>query len=421
MKKRIYRSVAIRKVDNEKLKEFTTDERIVFSIDAAKSEFYGAFINERKETGLTIKWNSPDDVGLLLDLLREQAPSRLEVALEPTGTYGDALIEQLEQRGIEVFLVSPKRCHDASEVYDGVPSSHDAKSAAIIGRLHLDGLSKPWPRKSEKQRRLSAALLMAKVHREQICDNTNRLEAQLARYWPELPRIMSLDSASLLGLIGTYGGPREVRENQEEADELLRRRGRSLSYSKRQKIIQSASETIGVRMIEAEEDALKELAKETERNRVALREAEKQVRQIMSESGQADGVVQMSQVVGQITAAILLVKLGLPSSYESAGAYRKAAGLNLKERSSGTHKGCLKITKRGSGEVRQYLYLAVLRLIQNDPLVAKWYAHKVARDAGKKGKAIIALMRKLIIGLWRVGCEGTPFDSEKLFDSARLA
>jgi transposase len=330
------------------------------------------------------------------------------------------LIEQLKRWGRKVYLVSPKRCHDASEVYDGVPSSHDAKSAAIIGRLHLEGLSKPWPKKSEKQRRLSAALMMAKVHRKQLNDNTNRLEAQLARHWPELPRIVSLDSASLLGLLATYGGPRKVRCDQEEVHSILRQRGRSISFSKRQEIIGSAHHTIGVEMIEPEEEALRELALETDRNRVALRESEKKVRQIMSESGQSAGVVEMSKAVGQITAAILWVALGDPSSYESSGAYLKAAGLNLKERSSGTYKGCLKITKRGSGQIRQYLYLAVLRLIQSDPLMAKWYGRKVARDAGKKGKAIVSLMRKLIVGLWRVGCDGTPFDSSQLFDEARL-
>ena len=420
MKKRVYRSVAIKKVDIERLKDFTSGKRIIFSVDAAKTDFYGAFVNEKKETGLIIRWKSPDDVGLLLTLLEGLESSKLEVVLEPTGTYGDALVEQLECQGMEVYLVSPKRCHDASEVYDGVPSSHDAKSASIIGRLHLDGLSKPWPRRSEKQRRLSAALMMAKVHRKQLQDNLNRMEAQLARHWPELPRIVSLDSASLLGMLAFYGGPRKVRSSQEVVHKILRQRGRSISFSKRQEIISSAADTIGVAMIESEEDALRELALETDRNRVALRESEKKVRQIMSELGQSVGVSEMSKVVGQITAAILWVSLGEPSSYESSGAYLKAAGLNLKERSSGNYKGCLKITKRGSGQVRRYLYLAVLRLIQSDPIMTKWYGQKVARDAGKKGKAIVALMRKLIIGLWRVGREGTPFDSRQLFDEARL-
>ncbi len=420
MKKRVYRALAIRKVDIERLREFTSGNRIIFSVDAAKTDFYGAIYNESKDVGLTVKWKSPDEVGLMLEVLKGLESSSLEVVVEPTGTYSDAFREQIEKQGYPVYLVSPKRSHDASEVYDGVPSSHDAKSAAIIGKLHLEGLSKPWPRKSEQQRRLSAALLMARVHRRQLDDNTNRLEAQLARHWPELPRILSLESASLLGLLGTYGGPSEVKNDRENVYGLLRRIGRSLAYDKQTEVIDSAVSTIGVPMIPPEEEAIKELAKEIDRNRVALRESKKKVRQIMEDVGVSPGLKEMSKVAGQITTAILWVALGEPVLYESSGAYLKAAGLNLKERSSGTYKGCLKITKRGSGQVRQYLYLAVLRLIRSDSLIRKWYAKKVARDGGKKGNAIVALMRKLLIGLWRVGRDGAAFDSSKLFDESRL-
>jgi transposase len=420
LKKRVYRAVAIRKVNIERLKEFTSGKRIIFSVDAAKIDFYGAFYNEDKEIGLTIRWKSPDEVGLLSSLLNMLDTDSIEIVLEPTGTYGDAFREQMEGQGWPVYLVSPKRCHDASEVYDGVPSSHDAKSAAIIGKLHLEGLSKPWPKKSEQQRKLSAALTMAKVHRKQLDDNTNRLEAQLARHWPELPIILSLESASLLGLLSAYGGPQNVLKDQEAAYGLLRRVGRSLSYSKQQEVIKSAIGSIGVPMIPEEEEAIKALAIEIDRNRVSLREYQKKVRQIMDDMGQSAGVKEMSKVVGQVTTAILWVTLGDPASYESSGAYLKAAGLNLKERSSGAYKGSLKITKRGSGQVRQYLYLAVLRLIQSDVLLKKWYAQKIVRDGGKKGKAIVALMRKLIIGLWRVGRDGTPFDTKQLFDETRL-
>ena len=156
MKKRVYRAVAIKKVDIKRLKEFTSGKRIIFSVDVAKVDFYGAFYNEAKEVGLTIKWKSPDEVELLSELLNALETSSLEVVLEPTGTYGDAFREQMERQGRDVYLVSPKRSYDASEVYDGVPSSHDGKSAAIIGKLHLEGLSKPWPKKSEQQRRLSS-------------------------------------------------------------------------------------------------------------------------------------------------------------------------------------------------------------------------------------------------------------------------
>jgi transposase len=88
-------------------------------------------------------------------------------------------------------------------------------------------------------------------------------------------------------------------------------------------------------------------------------------------------------------------------------------GLNLKERSSGKHKGQLKITKRGPGVARYYLYYAVLRWINKDPVIQSWYQRKVQRDGGLKGKAIVALMRKFAKALWYVA-QGAPFDPRKL-------
>ena len=128
----------------------------------------------------------------------------------------------------------------------------------------------------------------------------------------------------------------------------------------------------------------------------------------------------MAQAVGKATAAVLALSVGNADEYESAAAYVKSYGLNLKERSSGRHKGRLKISKRGPGRSRRYLYMAVLRLIQHDAVCAAWYRRKVARDGGKlKGKAIVALMRKLAAALWHVA-QGTPFDARKLFDLRRL-
>ena len=55
------------------------------------------------------------------------------------------------EAGISVFRINPKRSRDAAEVYDGVPCLHDAKSAAILTKPHLDGLSEPWPESDEHQ------------------------------------------------------------------------------------------------------------------------------------------------------------------------------------------------------------------------------------------------------------------------------
>ena len=67
----------------------------------------------------------------------------LVVALEPTGTYGDALRHALGQAGLAVHRVSPKAAADYAETFDGVPSQHDGKDAAVVAELAAQGAAGP--------------------------------------------------------------------------------------------------------------------------------------------------------------------------------------------------------------------------------------------------------------------------------------
>src|SRR5207249_3660971 len=87
----------------------------------------------------------------------------------------------------------------------------------------------------------------------------------------------------------------------------------------------------------------------------------------------AEPVLQaQGRVVGVPTACVLWAGLGDPRQYTSGAAYRKAMGLNLVEHSSGTYRGQLRISKRGNARVRQWLYMAVLRLLRREG-VTDWY------------------------------------------------
>ena len=65
--------------------------------------------------------------------LHERCP--VTVAMESSGTYGDALRQAVCDAGIAVLRVSGKAVKDQAETFDGVPSQHDGKDAAIIADL----------------------------------------------------------------------------------------------------------------------------------------------------------------------------------------------------------------------------------------------------------------------------------------------
>ena len=268
------------------------------------------------------------------------------------------------------------------------------------------------------ERDLAAALRIWEVHDKEFHRNANRLEGFLVRHWPEVTQFLDLRSATLLQLLSTFGGPGTVADHADEARKLMRATGRwFLDETKIDAVIASASSTFGVAQRDEESRVVMVIASEARRSQRLSNKAKRHVERLSASVGAS---AQMQAVVGKTTAAVLVAAVGDPRNYSSATAYLKSTGLNLKEKSSGKHKGALHITKRGSGIARRFLYLAVLRLIQSDPVVRAWYAKKVTRQGEtRKRKAVVAVMRKLVLALWHVA-KGELFDASRLYDANRL-
>jgi transposase len=149
----------------------------VLGVDVAKEDFVSVLMDKKREVLSTIRWKHPVETEILLDVvLSNLSWSSLEVVMEPSGTCGDVLRALFLDKGIKVYRISPKRCHDAAEVYDGVPSLHDAKAAAITGRLHLDGASMEWPLSEKAQRELRAAISTMELYDDAYYRNIMRIQ-----------------------------------------------------------------------------------------------------------------------------------------------------------------------------------------------------------------------------------------------------
>lgn len=418
-KKRRYKSISVNDKRVAAMLEALPEGRLIVGIDIAKTRQFAALMSADSTVHGIIRWDHPMESPRFMELL-EQMDARCEVetAMEPSSTYGDAIRSAILDAGMPVNRVNPKRTHDAAEVYDGVPSLHDAKSATLVAKLHLEGGSEPWPVATDQERGLRAALRVLTIYQKQFQKNRNRLEGLLARHWPELPRVLDLGSVTLLSVLIEFGSAAQVAARPEEARTFMRRKGGTmLSDGKISNVVEQAFTSFGVPPIAAEVEALQEVAGEARRCQQAMNRAKKKVESLTDEEGPAR---EMRAVLGRTTAAVLIAAAGDPKDYRCSAAYQKALGLNLKEKSSGNHQGGLHISKRGSGIARHFLYLAALRLLQRDAIVRAWYDKKVTRQGGHlKSKAIIAIMRKLSRALWHVA-KGAKFDAEKLFDKSRL-
>ena len=132
MSKHRYSSSEFNRVDWDSLVQRLAGGRAVLPVDAAKQDYAAAVLAGDGTVLARFKWVHPQQTAAVVQPVHWLAQRvRVEVVMEPSGTYGDALLWQLRQAGIALYRVSPKRVHDAAEVFDGVPSLHDAKAADI--------------------------------------------------------------------------------------------------------------------------------------------------------------------------------------------------------------------------------------------------------------------------------------------------
>jgi transposase len=416
MKSKAYRAVDVNRVDVTSWLEGREEAVVHAGLDVGKGVIF-----------CTLRWGSDDfdrpwrvrnpcDVTRLVELLSEVEHGRqMIVALEPTGTYGDPLRQALANAGLQVHRVSPKQASDFAEVFDGVPSQHDGKDAAVVAELAAQGRSWPWPMATptEMEQELAYQVAWMDGQRRQMMLWSGRVEALLSRHWPEATRLLPLRSGTLLRVLATYGGPRGLAA---APDGVKRVRGwgrHLLSAEKAQALVDSARQTLGVVMGHWQEESLRRYAQQIQQHQAEIRAVGRRLRELTRDHA----VIQaLGEVIGVPTACVLWAELGDPRAYHCGAAYRKAMGLNLAERSSGKWEGKLKISKRGSSQVRRWLYLAALRWVRKEP-VRSWYLRQKAQRRGEGKPAVIGVMRKLALALYQVGGRGERFDASQLYAS----
>lgn len=351
----------------------------------------------------------------LVGLLRELSLGRkLRIAMEPSGVYGDPVRAALQQGGVSLWRVSSKASHDYAEVFDGVPSQHDGKDAATIAELASLGKCQPWHPQDTFVRELRSEGDWLDIQSRLFSQWQGRLEGLVSRHWPELTGFVKLSSVTLLKLLAHYGGPRAMASDP-EAESRLRGWGRTkLPLVKVRAIIASARATSGLEQTGGEILQLQRMAGEALRVRRLVQDSRTKLQALVASDARLSA---LGSIVSPCTAGICWAHLGDPAKYHSPGAYIKAMGLNLKERSSGQYKGQLKLTKRGPRRVRRWLYFAAMRYVKK-PELAPWYQARKGRGTGQAKRTLVLVMKKLARALYRAA-QGQPFELQKLLPGAR--
>ncbi|GMA61305.1 IS110 family transposase [Alicyclobacillus fastidiosus] len=138
---------------------------------------------------------------------------------------------------------------------------------------------------------------------------------------------------------------------------------RGVGVSRARQLIKAATDTIGITVgLQMARQELQILLGQYDLLHAQLEQSVAGIEQL---AGQVPGAEQMMSVpgIGLVTAAGFIAEVGDISSYQHPRQIQKLAGLNLKENSSGSHKGKTQISKRGRPQLRALLFRCVIPLI----------------------------------------------------------
>ena len=119
-------------------------------------------------------------------------------------------------------------------------------------------------------------------------------------------------------------------------------------------------------------------------------------------------VFRLARIVGET---------GPLSDFSNPQAILKYAGLNLCENQSGIHKGQVTISHKGNSQLRNALGEAAFCLVRRRACYGAYYHRKKEQDNLSSGKAMTAVMRKMLVAVWTLGVKQLTFDLQRLTTS----
>ena len=416
---------------NSKIRRIT-DSTLVVGADIAKkvhvaraSDVRGvelgkplSFDNSRRGFEKLLTW--------IRSLMVDHSFDNVVFGVEPTGHYWMNLAQFLRHQGIQVVLVNPMHVKKTKELEDNNPTKNDRKDARVISQLVKDGRYSV-PHIPED---IYADLRVGMNERDRLSEDLKRVQARihnwLDRFFPEFTTVFKdWEGKAALVCLHQFPCPVDVRgKTASEIVQAWRENGilRGVGISKANLLKEMAEQSIG--LTEGLQMARHEL-------RILLRQYDlyqEQLELLMSEVerlvSQIPGTQQMLSVpgVGLVTVAGFLAEVGDLSGYDNARQIQKLAGLNLKENSSGKHKGRTTISKRGRPKLRSLLFRCVIPLLAKNAefqALHRYYTQR-AQNPLKRMQSAIALSCRLIRVLFALGRKQVPYDPVKVLGPVHM-
>lgn len=411
---------------NEKIAQ-VTEKTLIVGVDVASmTHFARAFDFRGIELGKIIRISN-DAQGFRLfklwvnELKGKYNRDTVMVGMEPTGHYWFNFAQFLKDSGIRIVLVNPFHVKRSKELDDNNPTKNDRKDPKTIAMLVKDGRYQvPYVPEG-----LYSELRTAMETRWHIVQGLNaignRVKRWLSIYFPEFSKVFSAwEGKGALIVLKEFPTPEKVLQKGVDGIAARWRKDklRPLGLKRAMRLVEAAKNSVGVREgLRAAETSLRMLLAEYEMKKQQLEEIMVLVEELIY---QIPGIKEVLKIkgIGLVTAAGLMAEVGDLSRFDHPKQIQKLAGLNIRENSSGKHKGKTTISKRGRRRLRALLFQGIMPVVAKNPEFRRLHQYYTTRAQNplKKKQSLILLCCKLIRIIFVLMKKQVAYDPQKMMN-----
>jgi len=333
-----------------------------------------------------------------LDRLKTSAEQSL-IGLEATSRSGETLYHALLKRGYRLCLLHPGQIHAFAQ-QRGLRAKTARLDAMTIARALLSGEVRFGSVPGEQVVTYREVTRWHHQLTEEVVRYKNDMHALLVVLFPACIQVFADPSrASALSVLKASPWAQAMSQaDPEQWYQGLRQQcpGR---YGRKPagKLIQLAKTAVSSGgAIGARSSSMQILADQLEHTQKNLELVQQEIERVGDSDPHTCSVLAIS-ALGPMTVAVLRAELGDVDRFARMDQVVASVGLDLQVKESGKWKGQTKLSQRGSGHVRRILSLAALRSIRRPSSPFGMFYHRLLDRGLKKGMAVIAVMRKLLI------------------------
>jgi transposase len=408
------------------------DTTLIVGVDIGKKKHVARAVDDRgRELAKLLSFtNTKKGFDQLLFWIRSiqkfHSKPHVLFGMEPTGHYWLNLAYYLKRHQIKVVVVQPLHVQRTRELDDNSPTKNDVKDAYVIARLIQGARYSEAYLPEDAFADLRTAMKLRDQLTRDLIRTEGRVHRWLDQYFPEFLTVFKdWKGKAALQSLRHFPLPGDVqRLSVEQIVEIWRQQvQRTVGLKRAEQLMEAAQQSIGLKIgLDLARMEIQFLLQQVDMIQQQLNELDEQIKALLD---QIPGAQEMQSIPGVsfLTVAGFLAEVGDLRRFAHPRQIQRLAGLNLKEYSSGKHKGKTYITKRGRARLRAFLYRSILPLVNQNPEFKAFHEYYVSRRKNplRRKQSLIALCCKLIRILYVIGVRKEFYNPVKLREALQMA